>query len=47
LRRDHFARPLPAWQNGRFNGRLINVLGWLTTVACFAATVDLVINWII
>ncbi len=31
----------------RVNGRAINVLGWITTVAIFAATLGLVITWII
>ena len=31
----------------RVNGRGINILGWITTVAIFAATVGLVISWIV
>jgi len=30
----------------RVNGRAINVLGWLTTAAIFAASVGLVVTWI-
>jgi Mn2+/Fe2+ NRAMP family transporter len=30
----------------RVNGRAINVLGWLTTAAIFAATIGLVITWL-
>jgi Mn2+/Fe2+ NRAMP family transporter len=31
----------------RVNGRAINVLGWLTTAAIFAASVGLVITWVL
>jgi NRAMP (natural resistance-associated macrophage protein)-like metal ion transporter len=31
----------------RVNGRAINVLGWITTVAIFGATLGLVITWIL
>jgi Mn2+/Fe2+ NRAMP family transporter len=31
----------------RVNGRTVNVLGWLTTAAIFAATVGLVVTWIV
>jgi Mn2+/Fe2+ NRAMP family transporter len=31
----------------RVNGRAINVLGWVTTAAIFAATVGLVVTWIV
>jgi NRAMP (natural resistance-associated macrophage protein)-like metal ion transporter len=31
----------------RVNGRAINVLGWITTIAIFAATLGLVISWIL
>jgi Mn2+/Fe2+ NRAMP family transporter len=31
----------------RVNGRGINILGWVTTIAIFAATLGLVITWII
>jgi Mn2+/Fe2+ NRAMP family transporter len=30
----------------RVNGRLTNILGWLTTAAIFAASIGLVISWI-
>jgi Mn2+/Fe2+ NRAMP family transporter len=30
----------------RVNGRAINILGWLTTAAIFAATIGLVITWL-
>jgi Mn2+/Fe2+ NRAMP family transporter len=30
----------------RVNGRTINVLGWLTTLAIFAATIGLIITWV-
>jgi Mn2+/Fe2+ NRAMP family transporter len=31
----------------RVNGRLINILGWVTTAAIFSATIGLVITWFI
>jgi Mn2+/Fe2+ NRAMP family transporter len=31
----------------RVNSRALNVLGWLTTAAVFAATFALVVSWII
>jgi hypothetical protein len=31
----------------RVNGRVTNALGWGTTAALFAATIGLVITWII
>ena len=31
----------------RVNGRAINVLGWITTLAIFAASVGLVVSWVI
>jgi Mn2+/Fe2+ NRAMP family transporter len=31
----------------RVNGRAINILGWVTTIAIFAASLGLVINWIV
>jgi NRAMP (natural resistance-associated macrophage protein)-like metal ion transporter len=31
----------------RVNGRAINVLGWITTVAMFAATVGLLVSWLL
>jgi hypothetical protein len=30
----------------RETGRMINVLGWLTTAVIFAATIGLVVTWI-
>jgi Mn2+/Fe2+ NRAMP family transporter len=32
---------------GRVNGRAINILGWMTTAAIFAATLGLVVTWIV
>ena len=37
----------PAIMGKRVNGRAINILGWITTVATFAATLGLVISWIV
>jgi Mn2+/Fe2+ NRAMP family transporter len=31
----------------RVNGTAINILGWITTIAIFAATLGLVITWIV
>ncbi len=31
----------------RVNGRAINVLGWITTATIFAATVGLVVSWLL
>ena len=31
----------------RVNGRAINMLGWLTTAAILAATLGLVVTWIV
>jgi hypothetical protein len=31
----------------RVNGRAINILGWATTAAIFAATVGLVVSWLV
>lgn len=31
----------------RVNGRAINILGWITTIAIFAATLGLVLSWIL
>jgi Mn2+/Fe2+ NRAMP family transporter len=31
----------------RVNGRGINALGWVTTIAIFAATIGLIVTWII
>jgi Mn2+/Fe2+ NRAMP family transporter len=36
-----------AIMGNRVNGRAINVLGWITTVAIFAASVGLLIKWFI
>ena len=36
----------PAVMGEQTNGRAINVLGWVTTTAIFAASVGLVITWI-
>lgn len=35
----------PAIMGNRVNGRAINVLGWITTTAIFAASIGLVITW--
>jgi Mn2+/Fe2+ NRAMP family transporter len=35
----------PAIMGKRVNGRAINILGWITTIAIFAASVGLVISW--
>jgi len=37
----------PAIMGTRVNGRAINILGWITTVAIFAATAGLVISWFV
>jgi Mn2+/Fe2+ NRAMP family transporter len=37
----------PAIMGDRVNGRAINVLGWITTAAIFAATLGLAISWIV
>jgi Mn2+/Fe2+ NRAMP family transporter len=37
----------PKIMGDRVNGRVINVLGWVTTAALFAATLSLLIMWII
>lgn len=37
----------PAIMGKRVNGRAINVLGWITTVATFAASLGLVISWFV
>jgi Mn2+/Fe2+ NRAMP family transporter len=31
----------------RVNGRAINVLGWITTIAIFAASIGLAISWFV
>jgi len=31
---------------GRVNGVFINILGWITTIATFVATIGLVITWL-
>jgi Mn2+/Fe2+ NRAMP family transporter len=31
----------------RINGRAINVLGWVTTAAIFAASAGLIISWLV
>lgn len=36
----------PRIMGKRVNGRAINVLGWITTAAIFAATIGLIITWI-
>ena len=36
-----------AIMGNRVNGRAINILGWITTVAIFAATLGLAITWIV
>jgi NRAMP (natural resistance-associated macrophage protein)-like metal ion transporter len=36
-----------AIMGNRVNGRAINILGWITTVAAFSASVGLVISWIV
>jgi Mn2+/Fe2+ NRAMP family transporter len=36
-----------AIMGARVNGRPINVLGWATTLATFAASVGLLITWLI
>lgn len=35
----------PELMGKRVNGRIINVLGWITTIAIFAASTGLVISW--
>lgn len=37
----------PAIMGKRVNGRAINILGWITTVAIFAAAIGLVISWFV
>jgi NRAMP (natural resistance-associated macrophage protein)-like metal ion transporter len=37
----------PTIMGKRVNGRATNILGWITTVATFSATVGLVISWIL
>jgi Mn2+/Fe2+ NRAMP family transporter len=37
----------PTIMGDRVNGRAINILGWVTTVAIFAAALGLVITWIV
>ncbi|MGA8029389.1 MAG: divalent metal cation transporter [Bryobacteraceae bacterium] len=36
-----------AIMGNRVNGRAINILGWLTTICIFAATVGLVVSWFV
>ena len=36
-----------AIMGNRVNGRAINILGWITTVAIFAASVGLVVSWFV
>jgi NRAMP (natural resistance-associated macrophage protein)-like metal ion transporter len=36
-----------AIMGNRVNGRAINILGWITTIAIFSATLGLVISWIV
>jgi Mn2+/Fe2+ NRAMP family transporter len=31
----------------RVNGREINILGWITTAAIFAATMGLIVTWMV
>lgn len=31
----------------RVNGRALNILGWITTIAFFAATLGLLIIWVV
>ncbi|MBV9744283.1 MAG: divalent metal cation transporter [Acidobacteriia bacterium] len=37
----------PAIMGKRVNGRALNILGWITTIAIFAATLGLVISWFV
>ncbi len=37
----------PAIMGKRVNGRAINILGWITTIAIFAATAGLVVSWLV
>jgi NRAMP (natural resistance-associated macrophage protein)-like metal ion transporter len=37
----------PAIMGKRVNGRAINILGWITTIATFSASIGLVISWIV
>ena len=37
----------PAIMGKRVNGRAVNILGWITTIAIFGATVGLVISWFV
>jgi Mn2+/Fe2+ NRAMP family transporter len=37
----------PAIMGKRVNGRGINILGWITTIAIFAASAGLVISWFV
>ena len=37
----------PAIMGNKVNSRAVNLLGWATTAAIFAATVGLVITWFI
>jgi Mn2+/Fe2+ NRAMP family transporter len=37
----------PAVMGKRVNGRVINLLGWITTVAIFAASVGLIVSWFV
>jgi Mn2+/Fe2+ NRAMP family transporter len=37
----------PDVMGDRVNGRAISALGWVTTVAIFAASAGLVISWIV
>ena len=36
----------PAIMGAAVNGRALNALGWVTTVAIFAATAGLVVSWV-
>jgi Mn2+/Fe2+ NRAMP family transporter len=37
----------PAVMGKRVNGRVINLLGWITTVAIFVASVGLIVSWFV
>jgi NRAMP (natural resistance-associated macrophage protein)-like metal ion transporter len=37
----------PAIMGNRVNSRVLNILGWITTVAIFAATAGLVVSWFV
>jgi len=37
----------PAIMGARVNGRKLNIVGWITTIAIFAATAGLIISWFV